>query len=62
LAYHSEDEIAEAMGEKSGVFARDLAMWAVSYARQTEADYQLFLDWVQKGAPAAGELPLPGER
>ncbi|MNP32733.1 hypothetical protein D3C76_1259330 [compost metagenome] len=56
LAYHSEDEIAEAMGDKSGVFARDLALWAVSYAKQTEEDYKLFLDWVQQGAPAAGDL------
>lgn len=59
LSYHSEDEIAQAMGDKSGVFTRDLALWAMSYARQTEEDYRLFLDWVQQGAPAAGELLLP---
>lgn len=57
LAYHSEEEIAAAMGDKSGVFARDLAMWAVSYSRQTEEDYRLFLDWVEKGAPSAADMP-----
>ncbi|KUP20781.1 DUF2252 family protein [Paenibacillus sp. DMB5] len=46
LDYHSEQEIARAMGSDSDAFARYIAEWAFGYANQVEKDYAMFKDWV----------------
>lgn len=46
LDYHSEYEIAKAMGDDPEAFARYLAEWAYGYAGQVEKDYAMFADWV----------------
>lgn len=46
LGYHSEQEIAKAMGSDEEAFCSSIAGWAVSYAEQVENDYALFTDWL----------------
>nr|WP_281365870.1 DUF2252 family protein [Paenibacillus phytohabitans] len=48
LDYHSEQEIAKAMGPDSDAFARYIAEWAYGYAGQVEKDYAMFADWVSE--------------
>ncbi|QUL54996.1 DUF2252 domain-containing protein [Paenibacillus tritici] len=48
LDYHSEHEIAKAMGADAEAFARYLAEWAYGYAGQVEKDYAMFVDWVSE--------------
>ncbi|WP_151733378.1 DUF2252 domain-containing protein ['Paenibacillus yunnanensis' Narsing Rao et al. 2020] len=48
LAYHSEKEIAAAMGPDADAFAKYIAEWAYSYANQVEKDYAMFTEWVQE--------------
>ncbi|WNS42275.1 DUF2252 family protein [Paenibacillus sp. MMS20-IR301] len=48
LDYHSEQEIAKAMGADSAAFARYLAEWAYGYAGQVEKDYAMFTEWVSE--------------
>ncbi|SFF14611.1 Uncharacterized conserved protein, DUF2252 family [Paenibacillus algorifonticola] len=46
LDYHSEHEIVKAMGSDEEAFSRFIAQWAISYADQTQQDYELFVDWL----------------
>lgn len=46
LPYHSEREIAKAIGSDRDAFARHLASFAVAYANQVETDYTYFTEWV----------------
>lgn len=46
LSYHSEEEIARAMGSDPAGFARYLAEWAYGYAGQVEKDFAMFTEWV----------------
>jgi hypothetical protein len=48
LDYHSEQEIAKAMGADPKAFARYIAEWAYGYAGQVEKDYDMFADWVSE--------------
>ncbi|WP_397379365.1 DUF2252 domain-containing protein [Paenibacillus sp. YYML68] len=48
IEYHSEDEIAKAIGEDEQSFSAFVARWASAYAYQVEADYELFTEWVQE--------------
>ncbi|GGF92741.1 hypothetical protein GCM10010912_42210 [Paenibacillus albidus] len=48
LPYHSEKEIAKAMGPDPDAFARHLSHWAYAYAGQVEKDYSMFCEWVQE--------------
>ncbi|GGN94331.1 DUF2252 domain-containing protein [Saccharibacillus kuerlensis] len=45
LPYHSEKEIAKAMGEDCGVFAQHISQFAHAYADIVERDYALFTEW-----------------
>ncbi|WP_322906281.1 DUF2252 domain-containing protein [Paenibacillus sp. SGZ-1009] len=45
LNYHSEREIAAAMGDEPDHFAHHLSRWAYAYADQVERDYALFCEW-----------------
>jgi uncharacterized protein (DUF2252 family) len=47
LPYHSEKEIAKAMGPDPDAIARHVAEWAVAYADQVEIDYGLFVEWLK---------------
>jgi hypothetical protein len=48
LDYHSEQEIAKAMGADPDAFARYIAEWAYGYAGQVEKDFAMFADWVSE--------------
>ncbi|MBB6691112.1 DUF2252 domain-containing protein [Cohnella xylanilytica] len=45
LPYHSEDEIARAIGDDADAFRDYLANRALSYAYQVREDYSLFKEW-----------------
>ncbi len=45
LDYHSEREIARAMGDDSESFAQHISNWAYAYTDQVERDYALFCEW-----------------
>ncbi len=45
LDYHSEREIARAMGDEPDSFAHHISRWAYGYADQVERDYALFCEW-----------------
>ncbi|BCG59032.1 DUF2252 domain-containing protein [Paenibacillus sp. URB8-2] len=47
LPYHSENEIAQAMGPDPGLPARHISHWAAAYADQVEADFKLFMEWTE---------------
>ncbi len=47
LGYHSEVEIAKAMGDDEESFSSSIAQWAISYAGQVEQDYLLFGEWLE---------------
>lgn len=47
LSYHSEQEIARAIGYDVHSFARYVADWSYLYSDQVERDYALFTDWYQ---------------
>ncbi|AIQ12723.1 DUF2252 domain-containing protein [Paenibacillus durus] len=49
LPYHSEKEIARAMGPDPNPLARHLSHWAAAYADQVEIDYKLFKEWAETG-------------
>ncbi|KAA9000375.1 DUF2252 domain-containing protein [Paenibacillus spiritus] len=51
LPYHSEEEIAGAMGPDGKAMARYLSRWASLYADQVETDYTLFQQWVRERSP-----------
>lgn len=48
LPYHSEKEIAQAMGPDPDAFARYIAHWAYGYAGQVEKDFAMFTEWVEE--------------
>lgn len=60
LSYHSEKEIARAMGPDPDGFARYISHWAYGYANQVEKDYAVFTDWVKErfGVEALSETTL----
>lgn len=59
LPYHSEKEIAKAMGPDADAFARYIAHWAYGYASQVERDYVMFAEWVQERfGDNRSELPV----
>ncbi|MBB3110668.1 uncharacterized protein (DUF2252 family) [Paenibacillus phyllosphaerae] len=45
LAYHSEAEIVQAMGEDEAAFFATITHWALAYADQVERDFALFTQW-----------------
>jgi len=45
LSYHSEDEIARAIGKDTAAFCDYVAHRALSYAYQVREDYALFAEW-----------------
>ncbi|MBY9078361.1 DUF2252 domain-containing protein [Paenibacillus sp. HN-1] len=45
LPYHSEREIAAAMGEDHDGISRFISRWAVVYGDQVEKDYAMFKEW-----------------
>lgn len=48
MRYHSEDEIAAAIGNDVEAFCDYAADWSRAYAHQVEADYRLFAEWAQE--------------
>ncbi len=48
MRYHSEDEIAAAIGNDVEAFCDYAADWSMAYAHQVEADYRLFAEWAQE--------------
>ncbi|WP_342437799.1 DUF2252 family protein [Paenibacillus sp. FSL L8-0436] len=48
LSYHSEKEIAKAMGPDPDAFARYISQWAYGYATQVEKDFVMFTEWVKE--------------
>ncbi|KWX71884.1 DUF2252 domain-containing protein [Paenibacillus jilunlii] len=50
LPYHSEEEIAKAMGQDPDAFARYLSRWAYGYANQVEKDFGVFTEWVSRNS------------
>ncbi|WP_084673433.1 DUF2252 family protein [Paenibacillus sp. HW567] len=57
LTYHSEQEIAKAMGPDPEAFASYLSHWAYAYANQVEKDYVMFTEWFQERFPATAVEP-----
>ncbi|MHA6531700.1 DUF2252 domain-containing protein [Paenibacillus sp. BAC0078] len=55
--YHSEQEIAKAMGPDPDAFASYLSHWAYAYADQVEKDYVMFTEWFQERFPASAVEP-----
>jgi uncharacterized protein (DUF2252 family) len=45
LSYHSEDEIARAIGKDTDSFCDDVTRRALAYSRQVVEDYELFKAW-----------------
>ncbi|WP_172255180.1 DUF2252 domain-containing protein [Saccharibacillus deserti] len=45
LPYHSEKEIAQAMGDDPESFAKHISQFAYAYADVVERDYALFTEW-----------------
>ncbi|WP_411348299.1 DUF2252 domain-containing protein [Paenibacillus sp. WLX2291] len=61
LDYHSEREIAKAMGNKPDGFVQHISRWAYGYADQVEKDYALFCDWsssFQASTAASDSAPI----
>ncbi|MEJ8305655.1 DUF2252 domain-containing protein [Saccharibacillus sacchari] len=61
LPYHSEKEIARAMGDDPDAFAKHISQFAYAYADVVERDYALFTEWIAKrfpGTQAAGAESL----
>ncbi|NGM83247.1 DUF2252 domain-containing protein [Paenibacillus sp. 7124] len=52
LPYHSENEIARAMGPDPDLPASHISHWASAYADQVEADFGLFTEWTEPGEPS----------
>lgn len=51
LPYHSEKEIAKAMGDDSDAFAKHVSQFAYAYSDVVERDYALFTEWIAKRFP-----------
>lgn len=58
LSYHSEQEIAHAIGSDTDGFARHIADWSYLYANQVERDYALFTEWIEERFGIAKEEKL----
>lgn len=57
LSYHSEKEIAKAMGPDPDAFARYISQWAYGYATQVEKDFVMFTEWVKERFGEEAEVP-----
>ncbi|CAM3367653.1 MULTISPECIES: DUF2252 domain-containing protein [Saccharibacillus] len=51
LPYHSEKEIAKAMGDDSDAFSKHISQFAYAYSDVVERDYALFTEWIAKRFP-----------
>lgn len=48
FSHHSEEEILQAIGDNFELFCSQIVFAAIAYKAQVNADYELFVEWVQR--------------